>query len=282
VTRSRRAPAPGASGLGALRRIGAVSDLLFLYESTTRDVGQLRAIAEPLGLTVQATSHTFRSLARRGLAELRDGRYRPTVAGVAWMHAALGGAEEDLRERLERLHIVRTTYAVAAGPIRAGESVALSLVDGTLSARPRAGGASRGIARHRARPGELVEVTDLEGIVPLRSGTVRLVVLPSARLRDPGLPRDLSKALRSHAAGLLASHGPEAYHTLARALPGRPIVRFGVAAAASEAASLGIDCVLVTTERDLPRLLHQLEGARGPSIEYLALPAARSGSRSPG
>ncbi|MGA8303979.1 MAG: hypothetical protein WA691_00565 [Thermoplasmata archaeon] len=282
MNHSRRAPAPGASGLEALRRIGAVSDLLFLYECTTRPVGQLRAIAEPLGLTVQAASHTFRSLARRGLVELRDGRYRPTVAGVAWMHAALGGAEEDLRERLERLHIVRTAYAVAAEPIRPGAPVVLSLVDGTLSARPGTRGASRGLARRHARTGDLVEVTDLEGIVPLVSGAVRLVVLPSGRLGDPALPRDLARVLRTHSAGLLAAHGPEAYHTLGRALPGRSIVRFGVAAAVTEATSLGIDCTLVTTDRDLPRLLHQLESTRGPSIEYLSLPAVGKGRRASG
>lgn len=279
MTRLRRTHAPGSSGLGALRRIGAVSDLLFLYECTTRDVGQLRAIAGPLGLTVQAASHTFRSLARRGLVELREGRYRPTVAGVAWMHAALGGAEEDLRRRLERLHIVRTTHAVAAAPIGAGATVTLSIVDGTLTARPGTGGPSKGVARHRAGTGDLVEVTDLEGIVPLRPGTVRLIVVPAARLPERSLPRELARLVRSNTFGLLAAHGPEAHHLLARATPGRPIFRFGVASAIAEATALGIDCAVVTVDRDLPRLLNQLESPRAPPLEFVSLSSRRPGRR---
>jgi putative transcriptional regulator len=268
---------PPPTGLAEFRRSGAVTELLFLYECTTRDIGQLRSVAAAMGTTVQATSHTFRSLARRGLAELRNGRYRPTVAGVAWMHSALGAAEEDLKERLERLHIVRTTYAVAAGPVAEGAPVQLSVVDGTLSARGGASGGSRGVARHRAGTGELVEVTDLEGIVPLRRGTVRVVVLPSERLRDPTLGTALARLVRASGPGLLAAHGPVAFHTLSRAVRDRAVVRFGVAGAVAEATPLGVDCTVVALDRDLPRLLNQLDGPQTPPVEFVSLGAGRAG-----
>ena len=270
-----RRPAPG--GLAEFRRSGAVTELLFLYECTTRDIGQLRAVADAMGLTVQAASHTYRSLARRGLVELRNGRYRPTVAGVAWMHSALGAAEDDLKERLERLHIVRTTYAVAQGPIAEGSTVQLSVVDGSLAARGGASAGSRGIARHRAGAGELVEVTDLEGIVPLRRGTVRVIVIPSDRLRDATLGAELARCVRAVPPGLLAAHGPVAFHALSRAVHDRAIVRFGVAGAVTEATPLGVDCAVVAVDRDLPRLLTQLEGPRTPPLEFVSLPRARRG-----
>ena len=136
-----------------MRRLGAVSDLLFLFEAETREVSQLRSIAERLGLSVQAVSHSYRSLRERGLAELRDGRYRPTVRGVDWLHSALGSVRDDLAERLDRLHIVRTTRAVAASAIRSGDPVTLEIVDGTLTARAGAGTASRGRAYSTAPEG---------------------------------------------------------------------------------------------------------------------------------
>ncbi|EQD48967.1 transcriptional regulator, MarR family, partial [mine drainage metagenome] len=151
----------GARGLAALRRLGAVSDLLFLYEAETRSIPHLREIADRLGLSVQAASHSFRSLRRRGLAEFRDGRYRPTVRGVDWLHAALGGVRDDLAERLDRLHIVRTTRAIAGAPVAQGEIVSLEIVDGILTARPGAGAGSRGRAQDPAGAGELVEVGEL-------------------------------------------------------------------------------------------------------------------------
>jgi len=260
-----------------------VSDLLFLYECTTRDVGQLRAVAEPLGLTVQAASHTFRGLARRGLVELRDGRYRPTVAGVAWMHTTLGGLEKDLAERLERLHIIRTTRALARARIVPGAPVVLRIEDGALTARPGTSGASRGTARSAARPGELVEIAELEGIVPLRRGAVRLAVLPSAGAEDPRFVRAAAATFGRGSFGLFAAQGLEAAHVLGRAFPGRPILRFGVAAAIDEASRLGVDCALVVVDHELPRFLSQLERPQQFPIDFVSLDRGRGGGRrSPG
>ncbi|MGB6500032.1 MAG: hypothetical protein WBG19_01330, partial [Thermoplasmata archaeon] len=69
---------PPPDGLAALRRSGGVTELLFLFECATLEPTQLRPIAEELGVTVQAVSHSYRQLAKRGLAEIRRGRYLPT------------------------------------------------------------------------------------------------------------------------------------------------------------------------------------------------------------
>jgi putative transcriptional regulator len=267
------------TGLSALRRSGAISDLLFLYECETREIGQLRVIAERLGLSVQAASHTYRSLRRRGLVELREGRYRPSVRGVDWLHAALGGVRDDLAERLDRLHIVRTTRAIATGAVEPGDSVALELRDGVLLARPGSSPGSRGRAKNRAAAGTLVDVGELEGIVPLPRGKVRVVPLPAARLDDPGLARQLKGVVEETAPALLLAFGLEAFHVVSQARPSRPFVRFGVAAAIEEASRLGVDCTLVVSDRDLPRLFEQFEGPDVPELEFLPLRGRGRSSR---
>src|SRR5712692_2922034 len=95
-------PAPSAlgGGLAALRRGGVATELLFLYACITGEIAHLRQIAEGLGITVQAASHAYRQLARRGLVEPHAGRYRVTVAGVERLHGALGDLERDVRERI--------------------------------------------------------------------------------------------------------------------------------------------------------------------------------------
>ncbi len=272
------AAAPGRRrGLAALRRGGAVSDLLFLYECATREVAQLRSIAESLGLTVQAASHTFRGLARRGLVELANGRYRPTVAGVDFLHSTLTDVQGDLVARLERLHIVRTTRALARAPIAAGTPVVLSLEDGLLTARPGREGSSRGVARASARRGALVEVERLEGIVPLRPGPVRVLIVPEASVDAPSIVEALSAALEHRERGLVAALGLEAYHLTGRAAPDRSIVRFGIASAVEEATQLGIPCTVVVLDRDAPRLLTGFATSRSPQIEFV--PIARRPAR---
>jgi putative transcriptional regulator len=273
VPDARPAAPSGRRGLAALRRSGAVSDLLFLYECETREIGQLRAIAERLGLSVQAASHSYRSLRRRGLVELRGGRYKPTVRGVDWLHAALGGVRDDLAERLDRLHIVRTTRAIATDALDPGDPVGLELRDGILLARPGAGSGSRGRARSRAASGELVDVGELEGIVPLPRGRVRVLALAAARLREPALPGRVRRELTRVPPALLLVFGLDAFQILSRAGWPRPFVRFGVAAALEEATRLGVDCTLLVSDHDLPRLFEQFEGPDVPELEFLSLGA---------
>lgn len=234
-------------------------------------------VADRLGLSVQAASHTFRSLARRGLVELRDGRYRPTVRGVDWLHTALGGVRDDLAERLDRLHIVRTMPAVATAAIAAGQAVTLAIQDGVLTATPGSTDGSRGRVIQAAGAGELVEVGELQGIVPLPHGRLQVVAIPSDRLVDRALPAEVRATLVAARPGLLAAFGLGAFHVLARAAPARPFVRFGVASALAEATELGVDGTVVVTDRDLPRLFEQFDRPVTPSLEFLPLrpPAGR-------
>jgi putative transcriptional regulator len=276
-----RSKSAGRGGLSTLRRAGAVSDLLFLYECETLEVTNLRSVAERLGLTVQAASHTYRSLARRGLVELRGGRYRSTVRGVDWLHSALGSVRDDLAHRLDRLHIVRTTRAVAADAIGTGDPVSLDIRDGVLTAHAGGGRGSRGRAHSSAAVGDLVEVGELEGIVPLPHGRLQVVALPHDRVTERGLPAEVRATLAGARPGLIAAFGLGAAHVLSRALPQRPFVRFGVASALSEATALGVDGAVVVTDRDLPRLFEQFDRPETPTLEFLPLrrPAGRRGPR---
>jgi predicted transcriptional regulator len=269
-----RARPPAAEGLAGLRRGGAVTELLFVYECTTLEPTQLRPIADRLGLTVQAASHTYRALARRGMVELRNGRYRPTIRGVEWLHAALGRLGEEVRTRLDRLHVIRSCRAVALAPLSVGDRVSLELVDGLLSARPGSAGPSRGRVARGGRAGDLVEVGELEGIVPLLPAPVNVRTLSVPDLADPRLAARLRREVDRAGAGWVAAHGLEAYHAL-RAATGRPIGRFAVAAGAREASRLGVPSTVVVIETDLPRLLSEFGELDPPPLDVAPLGRTR-------
>ncbi len=265
-------------GLAELKRSGAVTALLFLYECGTQEPTQLQPIADRLGLTVQAASHQFRLLAARGLAELKDGRYRPTVAGVAWLHGALGVLRDDVNGRLERLHVVRSLRAVAGADLTAGVPVRLELKDGLLVARPGGGGGSTGRSRTSARRGGLVEVDRLEGILPLTPAPVRVLVIPTADLAAPGLPRAIGRGLGTGDAGVFAAQGLEALH-LARRASARPWLRFGVAAACREASRVGVPSTVLVLDSELPHLLAAFGGPDPPPLEVSTVRVGARGER---
>lgn len=266
----RPSAAVGGGGLEALRRSGAVSELLFLYECWTRTIVKLRDVADRLGLTVQAVSHLYRELARRGWVEVRHRRYTLTVAGVNVLHGALSALGEDIGQRLERLQIVRTTLALARRPTARGQAVSLELVDGLLTASPGGRAASRGTARSAARAGELVEVGGLEGIVPITSGAISVYVVPRGSASRAAVLRRASAAVRSADPGLVVAQGLEAVHVARRATP-LPVTRFGASGACRDASSLGVRSVAFVTEEELPRFLAPFAGPSPPPITVARL-----------
>ncbi|MGI0131741.1 MAG: hypothetical protein ACREDK_01390 [Thermoplasmata archaeon] len=260
-----------SAGLGELRRSGAVTELLILYACLTTEPTQLRPIALELNLTVQAVSHSYRALARRGLVRVRDGRYRPTVAGVAWLHESLGRLGDDVRARLDRLHVIRSTRAIALQDLAAGDAVSLELRGGLLSARRGGKGPSRGRAKAPAHRGSLVEVGELEGIVPLTRATVTVRTLTPLDLHDPAIVGRLRRTFDALPdGGLLGVLGLEAYQ-LARRATERAVLRFAVAPAAGEASRLGVPSSILLLETDLPRFLAEFAGSDPPPLDVRPL-----------
>ena len=265
--------APPAPGLKGLRRAGAVTDLLFLEACATLEPTQLRPIADTLGLTVQAVSHVFRSLRTRGWVAYRDGRYRLTLEGVAGLHATLTGLGDDVRARLGGLHVIRSTRALGSGALEVGDVVALEIRDGLLTARRAGGGASRGRVVRGGPPGALVEVGELEGIVPITPAPIRVRTIPEPALFSPDLSARLARALRG-APGPVAVVGLEAYLTVRRA-SSVAVSRFAPAAVCREASRVGVPSTLVVLEKDLPRVLGELAGPSPPPVEVLPLDGGR-------
>jgi len=263
--------APELTGLVGLRRGGAVTELLFLYECATLEPSQLRPIAERLGLTVQAVSHSFRQLRRRGFVTVQDGRYRPTVEGVAWLHETLRRLGDDLRERIERVHVIRSTRALALENLAKGAAVSLELRHGLLSARPGGAGPSRGRVPKGGRKGSLVEVSDLEGIVPIVPTPIVVRTLRAADLADPRLADRVRASLPSDPLALIAAEGLEAYHALASAGI-RKALRFAAGRAALEASRLGVPSYILVPEGDLPHLIAEFTGPSPPPLEVAPLP----------
>ena len=265
-------------GLAALRRSGAVTELLILYECATIEPTQLRPIAEHLGLTVQAASHSVRRLSQAVLVEVRDGRYLPTVRGVASLHAALDALGGDVAARLAHLHVIRSTRAIAAESLAAGDPVSLELREGLLSARRGGSGPSRGRVRTGGPAGALVEVAQLEGIVPIVPAPVTVYPLSPGDLEDPALARRLRHVLPDRPGAIVAAEGLEAYHAL-RAVTQTSALRFAVAATCRAASKVGVASTVVVAQEALPHLLAEFSGPDPPPLEVRVLPGRRAARR---
>lgn len=209
-------------------------------------------IADSIGITSQAVSNYLQDLVDSGYVKKHGrGRYEVTKLGVDWLISQT----EDLRTFISHvtediIGQVEVDAAVATGAISEGDRVSLSMRDGTLHATPGATGDATALAITDAVAGQDVGITDFEGVVDYELGVVTIVSIPS--IRDGGskeLDTDGVTALATEH-DLIAVAGVEATAALERAGLA-PDIRFGSAAAVSDAATHGLDVLLLSVDEQM-------------------------------
>ena len=261
-----------------LRDLGESTRLLILLETSIRHHAVQRTIADAVGMTTQGVSDYLRTMEKRGLIQVEDGEYRPTIEGIRVLQEGF----RDLRDFVDRtakgISIIDVTAAIAGNRIERGATVGLFMEQGDLVAYSEKESPSRGRAVARAERGEDVGVAQLEGIVALSPGHVSLLRMPSAV--DGGSHRvDLTrarKALKRVNPDVVAILDAPA-KALATRLHVRPEIRFAAVPAAIEAAERGLDVALILPEDRVAGVVGAIERANerlAAKIAYETVPLA--------
>ena len=216
-------------------------------------------IADAVGVTSQAVSEYIRELVADGYVDKEArSRYRVTKEGVDWLFQEAKGLRRFAEHVTEDvLESVQEDAAIATAAIDAGDTVTLSLRDGLLHASPDDGGPATGVATTSAEPGDDVSVTGFEGVIEIDPGRVTVVQVPSARA---GGSRTVpSEGLRTVCAdtAMVVAAGVEAVVSL-RDAGIDPETTFAAGEVAAEAATRGIDVVVVATADAVGRVTDAL------------------------
>jgi putative transcriptional regulator len=228
-------------------------------------------VAGAIGITAQAVSDYLQDLVEDGYVDKQGrGRYEVTKEGVDWLISQTEALEEYVAHVSEDvIGQVDVEAALATAPIEEGRTVSLTMRDGVLRATPGEAGTTTAVAVTAADADEDVGVTDVQGVIDYDLGAVTVVSIPP--VQDGGSAAVDTADLRERADGfdLLAVSGTEALAALSAA-DLDPDVRFGSAEAVREAATKGLDVLLVATTGDLPRHTGTL---REQNISYQVLEA---------
>ncbi|MFC7133649.1 MULTISPECIES: MarR family transcriptional regulator [Salinibaculum] len=231
-----------------------------------------REIAEAIGITSQAVSNYLQELVDQGAVEKHGrGRYEVTKEGVDW----LIGRTDDLRSFVEHVSEdvigqVDVESAIATGSIDEGDRVSLSMRDGCLHATPGDAGAATAVAVTDATEGAEVGITDFEGVVDYELGTVTVIPVPSVRNGGSGEVDPDVVAEHAAANDRVATAGTEAL-AAATAAGVDPDIRFATAEAVKEAATKGLDVLLLTVASQLSE---HTDALRDRSLEYEVVDAS--------
>lgn len=209
-------------------------------------------IADEIGITAQAVSDYLQELVSRGYVDKQGrGRYEATKQGIDWLISQT----DTLREFVDHvsedvLDNVGVETAIATTSIEEGETVSLTMRDGILHAIAGETNSATAVAVTDATAGQDVGVTNFEGVIDYDLGTVTVVSVPPVQdggsaAVDAGLVADLAD---DH--DLTAVDTPEGLATL-RAADLTPDIQFGTAGAVQEAATKGLDVLLLVASTKL-------------------------------
>jgi putative transcriptional regulator len=219
-------------------------------------------IAEAVGVTSQAVSEYIRALVDEGFVE-KEGRsrYRVTKEGVDWVFQSAS----DMRRFVDHvtddiLGSVQEDAAVAEADLESGETVSLSLSEGLLHAAPGDDGGATGVTTTDAAAGEVVGVTGFEGVIDLEPGHVSVVQVPTVRTGGSGV----EVGATCEGVPIVTAAGVEAVTAL-RDAGVEPTTYFAPGEVAADAASRGLDAVVVATQDTIGRVTDALTDA---SVSY--------------
>ena len=209
-------------------------------------------VADAIDVTPQAVSDYLKGLVEEGYVEKHGrGRYEVTKEGVDWLISQT----DALRELVEHVSAdvigqVEIETAIATTDVSEGESVSLAMREGVLHAMAGEAGSATAVAVTDGVIGEDVGITNFEGVVEYDLGSVTVLSIPP--VQNGGSDAVDSTRITDLAAthDLVATAGTEAL-VAARSADIEPDVRFGTPGAVREAATKGLDVLLLATTDEL-------------------------------
>jgi len=223
-------------------------------------------IAEAIGITSQAVSNYLQELVDQDHVDKHGrGRYEVTKEGVDWLISQT----DELRSFVDHVSEdvigqVDVESALATASLTEGDRVSLSMRDGYLHATPGDAGTATAVAATDAEEGQEVGVTDFDGLVDYDLGGVTVFSVPTVRnggssevdadrVADVGPDHDLVAVAGTEAVAVARRAGLE------------PDIRFATSDAVREAATKGLDVLLLVVSGKLSSHTDML---RDGSIAY--------------
>ncbi|MEM0155945.1 MAG: transcriptional regulator [Thermoplasmataceae archaeon] len=136
-------------------------------------------IGKDLGITLQGVIYHLKILKKEGLVSETN---ELTKKGFDFLYSGLNEIRNFVRENITEMDSALTWEAISDQKIMKGERVSLIMRDGYLHASKHAepSNGAAGTAQTDALANETVAVSSVTGLISMKLGTLKLVVVPNA------------------------------------------------------------------------------------------------------
>ncbi|MGB9841574.1 MAG: winged helix-turn-helix transcriptional regulator [Candidatus Bathyarchaeales archaeon] len=221
-------------------------------------------ISEALGITIQAVSKHFKTLMKEGLLEAGSERadYRLTAKANEKLQDYWKNLDSYVEMLKANLKVERFLPAMATQPVKAGETVGLTMQDGILCAvAPTTPGISAfGVAMNDANAGEDVGLKDVKGKVKMPQGKVLVVKLPSikeggSRAVNIAKVKKLIESFKPDRIGVIGAVGRAVLNKMGL----KADFEFGISRATAVAASRGLNVFVLVVGRMANHVIENID-----------------------
>jgi putative transcriptional regulator len=221
---------------------------------------QQKDVAKRLGVTSQAVSEYVKELIKDGwLSSQGRSRYKVTREGVDWILKMSRQLQSYSLFVNKVIRDISTSTAIADSDLSLGQRVSLFMKDGLLFASGvLSDEGAEGIAVSEGKKGEDIGVSNIEGVIKLKTGRVTIGKIPGVQeggSRSTDLARLKNETDKTKLVGTI---GLEALVAL-KQVNKIPEYLYGVKEAAIEAAYCGLPFLVVCSEDSVAALVQRLE-----------------------
>jgi len=221
---------------------------------------QQKDIATKLNITSQAVSEYVKELTKDGWVSSQGrSRYQVTREGIDWILRMARQLQSYSSFVSKVVTDISISAAIADSDLSAGQPVSLYMKGGLLFASGvTRNEAARGIAVSDAKKGEDVGISNIEGVIKLKTGKITIGKMPNVQNGGSGNTdfTQLKEKLGNNV--LIGAIGIEALIALKR-IGINPDYIYGVREAIIEAAFSGLSSLVICTEEGVLTLAQRLE-----------------------
>jgi len=245
--------------MNILRDKRLTTKILILLELSTNPHHKLKTLAEKFDMTVQAISDYFKIMKKEGLVTKVRGRYKPTQKGILFLHSNFSEIRDFLDDQMHKLNIIDICTAMAGARLRPGDRVGLFMEKGELKAYKNRSSTSMGLVVSDADKGDDVAVKELDGIVALDMGDLRIIKVPTVQEGGTKVVpvKEIKGTIRSYGPDRIAAMGTVARVLLKKMDLGNDI-EFSVVNGTLEACQKGLKVLVMGEEREINELINRL------------------------
>ncbi len=202
-------------------------------------------ISRELSITIQGVRYYIQNFLENGFI---TEKVEITNSGVEFLRKNLEWIKNFLMDDIDDLYSGTKWEAISDSFLTKGDIVSLYMKDGYLHARYGNSGPATAIATTDAKLGEAILLTNLEGIISIIPGKIRIYYIPENKIGDiEPLIKSMKQIIEESNGALIGIIG-ESAKTLLMETGNYSLVEFSALEAAFEAAVRGKDAMVVVSE----------------------------------